>query len=499
MRNLSKFSFIVIAVVLQLSVWGQTPESNQGSLTERMDAYLERSAANGYFASVLVAKEGEVLFSDGYGWANRKEQIPNTPETIFNIGSVTKQFTATAILKLVAAGKLHLQDSLASFYEGVPASMQGITITQLLTHTTGIANSTGGFRYDEASKEQFLRECFAAPLWTAPGTTHQYANANYILLADIIEKASGTTYEAYLREHLWEPAGMQHTGYTEFATDSRAMAEGNYYHYTDGEWRSWGFTLDHLPLNGKHWYSIGKGDIQSTVKDLYRWHQALASNAILSPESLEQMEFPHVAENAEGSSHYGYGWAIYTTKSGKKVVWHNGSNGIYFATFLRFPEEDLVVIILSNTILNPDSENVAWELYKMMEDPGYEPTPVTPLSYELVHTFMRTHSLKEVSELPEFLRLKTHRPLPDKALFNRIGFRLLDKEKESGWGLALLELNSQLYPKDGNLWDSLGEGYLHYGRNEKAIQAFQKALDLAPEDHCSWCANASTRINELQN
>lgn len=495
---MTKISYLVVLVLLPCFLLGQSEESND-AIQQRIDAYLQQSVTNGYFASVLVAKEDEVLLKEGYGWAGREDRIPITSETVFNIGSVTKQFTAIGILKLVEEGKLNLLDSLSSFYDALPDPMRGITIHQLLTHTSGIANSTGGFRYDEASKERFLRECFAAPLWTTPGTTHQYANANYILLADIIEKASGTSYETYLHDNFWEPTGMKYTGYTKFAADSVVSAEGNYYNYTDGEWRDWGVTSDYLPQNGNHWYSIGKGDLQSNVEDLYRWHSALESNRILAPASKKLMEFPHVPENAEGTSHYGYGWAIYTTKSGKKVVWHNGSNGIYFATFLRFVDQDLVIIVLSNTILNPDSENVAWEIAKMVDDSSYIPEPVTPLSYEVVHTFMNNHSLEEIQLLPEYLSEKTHSRLPDKALFNRMGFRFLEDEKEKGWGLALLQLNTQLYPNDGNLWDSMGEGYLHYSMNEKASQAFEKALELAPDAECGWCDNAKKKLEKLRN
>ena len=492
--------YIIISIlylfVVQIS-FGQG--SSPGvELKTSIDTYLDKCLANGYSTSVLVAKKGEIILSKGYGWADRNNKIPNSSSTVFNIGSVTKQFTAAAILKLVEQGKIKTSDEINKFYPQAPADKKPITIHQLLTHTSGISPRTGGFRYDEANKEDFLKEFFEAELLSKPGTTHRYANANYIMLAAIIEAVSGKEYATFLQENFWESLEMDHTGYKSLSFNKALMAHGYYYNYTDGIWKDWGITQDHLPSNDKHWYSIGKGDIYSTTEDLYKWHVALQNNTVLKASSREIMETPYVAENESETSHYGYGWAIFQSNSGAKIVAHNGSNGIYFANFLRFVDDDVTIIVLSNTILNPDSENVAWEISKMIFEPNYTPKPVTILSYNLVYDFINANKKEEANQLPGFLEKKLGKKFNDKAVLNRIGLKLLEKEKEPGWGLELLKLNAQIFSDDGNLWDSLGEGYFEYGQHKNAAKAFSKALELKPEDNCYWCENSQRMLKKIQ-
>ena len=135
-------------------------QSTNRELFNRINTYLESSVINGFSGAVLVSKKEEIILSKGYGWADRKNKIPNSPSTVFNIGSVTKQFTASAILKLADQGKIKTSDKISSYFNQTPIDKRDITIHQLLTHTSGISNRTGGFRYDEASKEQFLKDFF---------------------------------------------------------------------------------------------------------------------------------------------------------------------------------------------------------------------------------------------------------------------------------------------------------------------------------------------------
>jgi len=492
---------LITLVFIQLVIGISTligQEINNNELKAKIDTYLNNSVTNGYSASVLVAKKGEIILSKGYGWSDRKKKIVNTSSSVFNIGSVTKQFTAAAILKLVEQGKLNTSDKIGLFYNEAPIDKKDITIHQLLTHTSGVSVRTSGFRYDEASKEQLLKEFFEAELQSTPGTNHQYANANYIMLAAIIELVSKQEYATFLQENFWKPLSMNHTGYKSISFNSEQIAHGYYFNYTDGVWKDWGITQEHLPYNNNHWYSIGKGDIYSTTEDLYKWHLALQNNKVLSKKSLKMIETPHVAENAEESSHYGYGWAIFNSKRGTKIVTHNGSNGIYFANFIRFIEDDLVVIVLSNTILNRDSEDVSWNIAKMIFDFNYTPKPVTKLSYELVYDFINTNEPDKGSKLIPFLDENLSSKFNDKAVFNRIGFKRIAKEKDPAWGLELLKLNVQLFPNDGNLYDSLGDAYFEYNQKENAIQVFTRALELKPAENCHWCENSQSKLKQLK-
>jgi len=469
-------------------------------LALRIDTYLTKSTENGFSGSALVAVEGQIILSKGYGWADRDGKIPNTSSTVFNIGSVTKQFTAAGILKLMEQGELNLSDKIARFFPEAPDDKKDITLHQLLTHTSGISPATGGFRYDEAGKEQFLEEFFQSELLSEPGENHRYANANYIMLTAILERVSGQEYASFLRTSLWEPANLERTGYKSFLFPSDDFAHGYFYHYTSGAWKDWGITQDHLTDTKNHWYSIGKGDLYSTVEDLYKWHQALEPNEVLQPETLTLMESPHVAENESGTSHYGYGWAIFKSPSGTKIVTHNGSNGIYFADLIRYVEDDVVVIVLSNAILGNSSQNVAWEISRMVFNSNYQPTPLSKNIYELIHEFMRSHEPAQAEQLTDYIEQKIAKEEWDRSILNRLGFALIDREEQPAWGLEWLKLNVKLFPEDGNLWDSLGEAYYKYDQKEKALESFKKALQYGESsDKCYWCDNSEEKIELITN
>jgi len=479
-KTLLVFSTIVFILPGTITSNAQNTVILKNTFT-KIDNYLNASVNNGFSGSVLVAIKGEIILSKGYGWSDRKNKIPNSSSSIFNIGSVTKQFTASAILKLVEQGKIKTSDKISQFYDKAPDDKKNITIHQLLTHTSGISSRTGGFRYDEESKEQFLKEFFDSELQSEPGKKHQYANANYIMLAAILELVSKQNYATFLHENLWKRSHMTNTGYKGITFNSERLAHGYYFNITDGKWMDWGTTQEHLPYNDKHWYSIGKGDIHSSVEDLYKWHLALNNNWVLSSKTRELQETPHVAENDGATSYYGYGWALFNNDRGK-VVTHNGSNGIYFADFIRFIDEDVVIIYLTNAILGNNSENVAWEISKMIFDPQYTAIPISKNIYELVYDFIKTNEPGSAKRLPSYLNIESGKKFDDHVVLNRFGYRILEKENEPGWAIELFKLNAQLFPEDGNLWDSLGEAYLKYGEKEQALESYKKAVELGNKE-----------------
>ncbi|MDX5583893.1 MAG: serine hydrolase [Aureibaculum sp.] len=494
-----KNKLLIILCISTLFNYSTQAQKNPNIVTvdNRIDNYLSNSVKSGYSGSVLVAKDGKVLLSKGYGFANRSKKIPNKPTTAFNIGSVTKQFTASGILKLVEQSKINTSDKIEKYFPKTPSDKRDITIHQLLTHTSGISPRTGGFRYDESSKEKFLEEFFQSELMYKPGVKHTYANANYIFLAAIIEEVSQQDYESFLKENFWKPLQMNHTGYKSKNFNSEQLAHGYYFHYTDGEWKDWGTTQEHLPSTNNHWYSIGKGDIYSTVEDLYIWHLALEKNKVLNAETKKLMETAHVPENEAKTSFYGYGWAIFNSSTNTKIVTHNGSNGIYFADFVRYVEDDVVVIALSSIILNNQSENIAWEIASMVLDSEYQAQPIPKSNYELVFDFIRANTPDKVKQIPKFIETNTGSTLNQKAILNRIGIRYVSQKKDTVWGIALLKLNVELFPDDGNLWDSLGEGYYLIKDKDNAIACFKKAMELKPEINCYWCENSTNRLQEL--
>src|ERR1700720_2975078 len=203
-----------------------------------LDRYMARLAAYGYSGSVLVARGGRVLLHQGYGLADRARRRPYTAETLFDVASISKQFTAAAILALEMAGKLAVEDPLGKFFPGAPADKAPITLTHLPPHPPGLRDPFGE-EYEPVTRQELLRRVFASRLLGPPGRRYRYSNGGYSVLAAGVEVASGQTYDDYLRGRLFEPAGMRHTGFRLPPPALALLAHG----YTAGG--DWGTPLDH--------------------------------------------------------------------------------------------------------------------------------------------------------------------------------------------------------------------------------------------------------------
>lgn len=308
--------------------------------------YLERLASLGFAGVVLVARDGEPLVAEGYGLADRERGTPWTPNTVSTIGSITKQFTAAAILALAEDGRLKIEDALAAHFEGVPEDKRAITLHQLLTHSSGIVDLEGADDWDPIGREEFVRRIFAQPLAFAPGAGYEYSNAGYSLLGAVIERLTGGPYERFLRERFFEPLAMRETGYVlaEWGDGSR-LAQG----YRGEE--AWGTVLGRgMAEDGPWWVLRANGGIHATAWDMLRWAQALMEGRVLAPASRERMWTPHVREGADADSFYGYGWAVKDLEGGLRVISHNGGNGIFFADLGLVPAQGLAIFLQTNVV-----------------------------------------------------------------------------------------------------------------------------------------------------
>lgn len=317
-----------------------------GDLGHRLDDYLTRAEAFGFSGAILVASRGEIVFRKGYGEADREHQRHLTPDAVFDIGSITKQFTAAAILKLEEQDRLSVTDSIGRFFDGVPADKAGITLHHLLTHTAGLPEYSGD-DYDLMSRDSVVRWALAVPLASPPGASYRYSNVGYSLLGAVVEIASGRPYEAFLQEALLAPAGMRETGYRlrRWAPERIAAA------YWGAE--RWGTPLERpWAPDGPSWNLRANGGILSTVDDLYRWHLALAGGRVLGTPSREKLFAPHARTDEAGRSHYGYGWSVTRTDRGTMLISHGGSNGYFSAEFRRYVDEGVVLIFLTNEAVN---------------------------------------------------------------------------------------------------------------------------------------------------
>ncbi len=312
-------------------------------LARRLDEYMSRLVAFDVSGALVVAKDGEVVLARGYGLADRENEVPFSPQTVVTVGSITKQFTAAAILKLQEMGRLSVEDRIDRFFPDAPEDKRRITLHHLLTHTAGFEAALGDDFDETATRDRVVEQALASDLLHEPGGPYVYSNVGYSLLGAIVEIASGQPYEVFLKQHLFDPAGMTRTGYRLADWSGLAVARGY-----DGK-EPWGTVLERPWMeDGPYWHLRANGGIHSTLEDMYRWHLALLDDRVLSAASREAM-FTPFADEGGGESHYGYGWSIARTPRGTTRIAHNGGNGIFFADVLRFVDEGAVVLFATNT------------------------------------------------------------------------------------------------------------------------------------------------------
>lgn len=336
------FSAIIFVVFcLQISTFAQSTKTNE--VAKNLKIYLEKANAYGFSGQVLVAENGKILLNQAYGFADREKRIPNSLNTVFNIASLTKQFTATAILRLEADGKLKTTDSITKYFDNVPADKSNITIHQLLTHTSGLSRGQDG-KKNSTNRDEVVTKILQTPLSAKVGERFIYSNNGYHLLAAIIEKVSRQTYPQFISENLFKPAGMLNSG---FYQDERWMKTA--VSQTYNEWTK----LPAFNEWSKVW-NYGSGSIISTTTELYKWFTAVNENKILPKEEKEKL-FNQYTESFDENTFYGYGWYIEKLKSGKTLIFHGGDNQGYHSEFRWYKDDNRIIIILTNyETLEPD-------------------------------------------------------------------------------------------------------------------------------------------------
>lgn len=307
------------------------PGTVAGGFGERCDAALRRFEAEGFSGAVLVARQGELVLHKGYGCDPADAERPITEQSAFWIASVSKQFTAAALLKLVEDGRLALSDPLARHLEGVPPDKQGIALEHLLHHTSGLGQSYAADGI--ADRAAAVRAVLRVPLQAAPGERFSYSNDGYTLLAAIVEIAAGQPFDAYLRARLLAPAGMNATGF--WATEQASGVTG---------------LAKRVPreLRGANWGCRGPTGLFSTTGDLYRWWNALQFGTVLAPAGRETLFRPAVATGGSLGSH-ACGWFFQPEFEGRPRLISPGSEDTgNNAVLAHFPQQDLLIIVLTH-------------------------------------------------------------------------------------------------------------------------------------------------------
>ncbi|MBS1948143.1 MAG: serine hydrolase [Bacteroidetes bacterium] len=347
-----------------LKTAGQAPAQE---IDELMKAYYNQNSFNG---SLLVAEKGDILLEKGYGLKNARAKTPNDPNTVFQIGSITKQFTSAIILQLEEQHKLSLQDKLSKYIPGYPRG-DSMTIENLLTHTSGIYNYTSdtAFMNNNATNPVKLDSLIALfrgkPLDFRPGEKFSYSNSGYILLGYIIEKVTGKPYFTVVKENIFNPLGMTRSGFDFTGLKNPDKATGYFM-----------LTVSHAVPAGivDSSVSYSAGAMYSTVGDLYKWDRALYTDKIIHDSSMQKAFMPY-------KNKYGYGWAI-DSSYGKKVVMHQGSIFGFVSFMARIPSDQVCIILLDNK-QSPGLAKMAENINAILNQQPYDfPIPKKEISVD---------------------------------------------------------------------------------------------------------------------
>lgn len=314
---------------------------SSGPIAERVDGFV-RDSLKAFSGQILVARGGNIVLHRAYGLADREASRRNSVETGFDIGSLTKQFTAAAIVALVQDARLSVSDTLGAFFPELSGEKLRISLHQLLTHSSGFPQYSGE-DYDLLTAAGLEGWMDTVSLEFTPGERFRYSNPGYSILALVVEKVSGLPFEKFVQVRLLRPAGLRKTGYRVPNWSVGNLAVG----YNDSEGRV-GTPLDRLWFDdGPSWNLRGNGGMLSTAWELYQWQQSLTLGKVLSPNSVQRLVSGHVETGRPGRQ-YGYGWYATRDAAGRTFTDHTGGNGSFFTLLRWYGVPDVVLVVTSN-------------------------------------------------------------------------------------------------------------------------------------------------------
>lgn len=338
----------------------KTVASSNSNIKTKLAKYIDNySKKNEFSGTILITKDDEVLLNKGYGTADYNKRLQNKPQTIFQIASLTKQFTAAGILMLQEENLLNVYDTLDKYIPDYPNGNK-ITLNNLLTHTSGIpeyldyADSIDTENHDPNYTPDELIELFKnQPFNFNAGTSFEYSNSNYILLGYIIEKVSNMSYEDFIKNNIIIPLNLTSTGFLSSETDTKNKSIGYYFINK--------YSNEHAEApKTEGLMSYAAGEIYSNSQDLQKWEDALFSEKIITKESLNKMVTPHL-------NNYGYGWFIYENADGDKVAYHSGNLPGYTSFVEKNLNKNYLIIILCNENIDEAVDNISTQLSEILD------------------------------------------------------------------------------------------------------------------------------------
>jgi CubicO group peptidase (beta-lactamase class C family) len=329
-------------LMVALVVVGEAFCQTSGSASDEVAQYVKTEMARQHIPglALLVSRNGEIVRAQGFGFSNVELQVPVRPETLFQSGSVGKQFTATAIMMLVEEGKISLDDPITKYFPDAPANWKPVTVRNLLSHTGGFTDYPKDFDFrKDYTEDDLLKIVAGTPLAFLPGTKWSYSNLGYLTLGILIHRVTGKFYGDVLEERIFHPLGMQST---------RIMSEADIIPN-----RAAGYRLVKGQLKNQEWVSptlntTADGSLYFSIVDLAKWDAALYTEKLLKRSSLEQMwTVVKLNDGKPNSGNYGFGWEI-TSSHGHRLIDHDGAWQGFKTQISRYVDDKLTVVVLSN-------------------------------------------------------------------------------------------------------------------------------------------------------
>jgi CubicO group peptidase (beta-lactamase class C family) len=473
------------------------------SLPDEIDHLVDQYVANhNFMGSVLVADEGEIVFAKGYGLANVEENIANTPETKFVIGSIAKQFTAMLVTQLAERGVLKFDSTISDFLPDFPKDIgERITVEMLLSHTSGLPFPEGIEKYYYASRKQdylqeFLKQLSEEGLRFEPGEGYGYSNAGYFILGLIIEAVTGRTYEEVLTEQILQPLGMSNTGCDRngLVLDNRAVS----YQKLPDRYITWSDVYSYDPAI----IGFAHGSMYSTVGDLFKFSKALSNNDLLSPPYLDMYltmrnvksrppirNIPaELVREFFGTCGNGFVGEISimedpATKEKHTLYWHDGTDKLFKSNHFHFSKRGQVIIVLSNCSFLGEGDEMVLRIYQLLNNKPYEHIHIKYSLAQYVSEDIAMHAGIPAA-IGEYLRLKSDTLnfiVPDEAYLIHAG-RDVAERGDLASAVLILRTATDEFPQSWEAYDALGETYMMSGDAEGAARSLETSLQLNPRN-----------------
>jgi CubicO group peptidase (beta-lactamase class C family) len=475
---MKSLSVLILVVAFYTHLFGQTKEAE-------IDEVMQYAATRGYFnGSIAVLEKGKTIYCNSFGYTNLHTKKKNDNTTLYELASVTKQFTAMAIMMLQEKGKLSYSDSLRKYFPELPYS--GITIRHLLNHTSGMPDYIReiGFLYWDAEKVYDNRDAvqelvkYKLPVHFKPGEKFEYCNTGYMLLALIVEKVSSVSFENFITQHIFKPLDMKNSRlFPRYDSSQQSMDKNIAYGFVYDFQTNTYELPEHIPaLRGVRSFGglYGDGLIGSSINDMIKWELALATEKLVKKSTMQEAFTSGTLNNGQQTG-YGFGWFLQLDPDGEFVAQHTGGwSGVRNAV-VRWVDKDRILIVLRNS--DVDFAGIQPAVKNILNGKPFEmPKPSLAQALAMVSNQKDRAVLRATFE-----ELKERGSIIKEEEINILGYSLLETGS-TPCAIEVLTINSELFPLSWNVFDSLGEVYLIAGNKVLAKQNFKKSLELNPQN-----------------